>query len=108
MLVDLNALLKNMLEQPAEAPEPVQQTIGLGRGSNPASRKNLTSHSGRPSVRDMWGEDAEKLTTTCTPTAKNGLKDSLSASGYVSLPDLLEYIGRGLITLPDKPPRPKL
>ena len=92
----------NQQNQPEQVEE---QEIKYGRGENPASRSNLTSHKGRPSVREIWGEDAVKLTTTCTPTAKIGLPDAVKASGYNSLAELLEYIGRGLITLPEKPER---
>jgi hypothetical protein len=97
-----------LLEMPSPNSPPPDEPVKFGRGQNPASRENLTSHKGRPSVREMWGEDAEKLTTSCTPTAKQGIPDALKASGYLSLPDLLEYIGRGLITLPQRPPRPEL
>ncbi|MGB8698945.1 MAG: hypothetical protein WCD18_05970 [Thermosynechococcaceae cyanobacterium] len=102
-------MLLALLEMPkAQQTEPTEETIKYARGENPVSQRNLTYHKGRPSVRDAWGEDAVKLTTTCTPTAKTGLPDALDAAGYASLAELLEYIGRGLITLPQKPPRPEL
>lgn len=98
-----------LLQMPkANQSEQDEEPIKYARGKNPASKSNLTSHKGRPKVRDVWGEDAEKITTTCTPTAKTGLSDALKASGYTSLAELLEYIGRGLITLPQKPERPEL
>ena len=97
-----------LLEMPQAEPEQTEEPIKYARGKNPASKSNLTSHKGRPKVRDTWGEDAIKLCTTCTPTAKQGMSDTLEASGYTSLAELLEYIGRGLITLPQKPERPEL
>ena len=97
-----------ILEMPkANQPEQDEEPIKYARGESPASKSNLI-HKGRPKVWDTWGEDAIKLCTTCTPTAKQGLSDSLEASGYNSLAELLEYIGRGLITLPQKPERPEL
>jgi hypothetical protein len=99
----------SLLEMPkVNQPEPVEEPIKYARGKNPASKSGLTSHKGRPKVRDVWGEDAKNLCTSCTPTAKEGISDSLEASGYDSLAELLEYIGRGLITLPQKPKRPEL
>ncbi|MGB8703213.1 MAG: hypothetical protein WCD18_27660, partial [Thermosynechococcaceae cyanobacterium] len=99
-------LYKRRVKMPK--PKPKTNPTTFSRGEHPASQRNLTYHKGRPSVRDAWGEDAVKLTTTCTPTAKTGLPDALDAAGYASLAELLEYIGRGLITLPDKPQRPDL
>ncbi|HEY9826733.1 MAG TPA: hypothetical protein V6D19_14915 [Stenomitos sp.] len=97
---------KPKLEQ--SSPTPLDNGSIYERGKNPASLQNLTSHKGRPKVRDTWGEDPGSLTTSCTPTAKKGLPDALKASGYTSLAELLEYLGRGLITLPQKPEPPKL
>ncbi|HEY9828390.1 MAG TPA: hypothetical protein V6D19_23360, partial [Stenomitos sp.] len=48
------------------AEQPPEEEVNYERGKNPASLQNLTSHKGRPKVRDTWGEDPGSLTTSCT------------------------------------------
>jgi hypothetical protein len=69
------------------------------RGKNPKSQENLTYHEGRPTV---WDEPTKAHGISVTDIAWNGLKQLSKDRGYRSISDLIEFIGRSYIEIPEK------
>lgn len=78
-----------------------RKTKGDGRGLSPNSQKNLI-HTGRPSSEDVYGEPSRNHTVTVTDTGWNGVKDIVKQAGYSGVSEFLEYVGRGIISVPEK------
>jgi hypothetical protein len=72
------------------------------RGQHPNSQKNLT-HEGRPSSEEIYGEPKQNRTVTVTNSGWEGIKEFVKAAGYKSPSEFLELLGRGVISVPEKP-----
>jgi hypothetical protein len=72
------------------------------RGKHPNSQKNLT-HKGRPSSEDLYGEATGNRTVTVTESGWEGVKRFVKEAGYRSPSEFLEFLGRGIVSVPEKP-----
>ena len=72
------------------------------RGKNPNSQKNLI-HEGRPSSEAIYGEPTGNRTVTVTASGWEGVKRFVKEAGYRSPSEFLELLGRGMVSVPEKP-----
>jgi hypothetical protein len=72
------------------------------RGKHPNSQKNLT-HEGRPSSEAIYGEPTGNRTITVTASGWEGVKKYVKEAGYRSPSEFLELLGRGMVSVPEKP-----
>lgn len=63
------------------------------RGKHPNSRENLI-HQGRPSGKAIYGEPKKRRTLTITESGWQGLANAAKASGFNSVSEYLEQVGR--------------
>jgi hypothetical protein len=72
------------------------------RGKHPNSQKNLI-RTGRISSEEMYGEPTGNRTVTVTQSGWEGVKKHIKEAGYRSPSEFLELLGRGFISVPQKP-----
>jgi hypothetical protein len=72
------------------------------RGQHPNSQKNLI-HTGRPSSVEIYGEETKTRSITVTETGWTNAKQYVKESGYRSVSEFMEMLGRGIISIPTKP-----
>lgn len=72
------------------------------RGQHPNSQKNLI-HTGRRSSEEIYGEPTGNRTVTVTLTGWQGARKAIKEAGYASPSEFLELLGRGVISVPERP-----